>query len=85
MSEHKYMSLALNIASATKEQTGLNPCVGAVLVKNEEIIGIGAHIKSGTDHAEVNAINAAKNNTIDSTLYITLEPCCHFGKTPPCY
>lgn len=84
MSEIRYMQLALTLAAATKGQTGLNPCVGAVLVKNNKIIGFGSHIEYGNDHAEVAAINSAGNNTKDSILYVTLEPCCHFGKTPPC-
>ncbi len=84
MSEQQYMQLALNLALSTKGQTGANPCVGAVLVKDGKIIGFGAHIEYGGIHAEVAAINSAGNNALDSTLYITLEPCCHYGKTPPC-
>lgn len=62
-----------------------NPMVGAVIVKNNRVIGKGYHEKYGCNHAEINAINDAINeDLIDSTLYVNLEPCSHFGKTPPC-
>ena len=63
-----------------------NPLVGSVIVYNDSIIGEGWHRKSGESHAEVNAINSVKDKTLlsKSTIYVSLEPCSHFGKTPPC-
>ena len=61
-----------------------NPLVGAVIVKNNRIIGEGYHKKSGFPHAEIEAIKRTKESLKGATLYINLEPCCHFGKTPPC-
>lgn len=78
------MQLALSLASATSGQTSPNPCVGAVVVKDGKLLGMGAHLKAGTPHAEVHAIRAAGDQVKDSTIYVTLEPCSHFGKTPPC-
>jgi diaminohydroxyphosphoribosylaminopyrimidine deaminase/5-amino-6-(5-phosphoribosylamino)uracil reductase len=82
--DKKYMELALSLASARHGLTGENPSVGCVIVKNDEIISIGQTNYSGRPHAEYNAI---KNSNIDlegSKMYITLEPCNHYGKTPPC-
>ncbi|PAF11746.1 bifunctional diaminohydroxyphosphoribosylaminopyrimidine deaminase/5-amino-6-(5-phosphoribosylamino)uracil reductase, partial [Shouchella clausii] len=58
--------------------------VGAVVVKNGEILGMGAHLKAGTPHAEVHAIAAAGDKVKGADIYVTLEPCSHFGRTPPC-
>jgi len=80
-----YMGLAIDLAK--KARPSPNPRVGAILVKNGKIIGKGYHRKAGEPHAEINAINSAKRKLPDlsgSTLYITLEPCCHYGRTPPC-
>ena len=71
-------------ALVSKRSTCLRRKVGAVLVKNNKIIGEGAHIKFGGPHAEINAIQNAKSSPKEATLYISLEPCAHFGKTPPC-
>lgn len=82
-----YMLRALELAEKGIGYTKTNPLVGCVIVKDEEIIGEGAHLKFGENHAEVNAIEDAKNRGNDlkgSTLYVNLEPCSHFGKTPPC-
>ncbi len=79
-----YMALAINLAKAAEGQTSPNPQVGAVLVKEGEIIGMGAHLKAGEPHAEVHAIRMAGEKANGATLYVTLEPCSHFGKTPPC-
>lgn len=79
-----WMRLALQLAEATRGQTSPNPMVGAVAVKNGQVIGTGAHLKAGTPHAEVHALNMAGENARDCTLYVTLEPCNHFGRTPPC-
>ena len=82
--DKKYMSLALTLASARHGLTGENPSVGCVIVKNDEIISIGQTGYNGRPHAEHNAIKNS-NETLDgSTMYVTLEPCNHYGKTPPC-
>jgi diaminohydroxyphosphoribosylaminopyrimidine deaminase / 5-amino-6-(5-phosphoribosylamino)uracil reductase len=83
--EHKdYMQLALTMAAATNGQTSPNPAVGAVVVKNGEIAGMGAHLKAGEGHAEVLAITAAGEKADGADIYVTLEPCSHYGRTPPC-
>lgn len=85
MREHeKWMNLACQLAKATQGQTSPNPVVGAVLVKEGQLIGSGVHLKAGTPHAEVHALNMAKDLAKGSTLYVTLEPCNHYGRTPPC-
>ncbi len=84
----KYMQKAFSLAKKGEGHTSPNPMVGAVLVKKGKIIGSGYHKKAGFPHAEIEAFNDAKkkgNSIIGSTLYVTLEPCCHTGKkTPPC-
>jgi diaminohydroxyphosphoribosylaminopyrimidine deaminase/5-amino-6-(5-phosphoribosylamino)uracil reductase len=85
--DQKYMALAIQLAKKGLYTTSPNPRVGCVLVKDDEIIGQGFHIIAGAGHAEVNAIADAKrrgNSTKGSTAYVTLEPCSHFGRTPPC-
>lgn len=84
MDDQDYMTLAINLARAAEGQTSPNPQVGAVLVKDGQIIGMGAHLKAGEHHAEVHAIKMAGEKAEGATLYVTLEPCSHFGKTPPC-
>lgn len=84
MYETKFMQLALQLAKTAKGQTAPNPAVGAVIVKNGEIVGVGTHLKAGEAHAEIHAINMAGKNAEGATLYVTLEPCSHYGKTPPC-
>lgn len=84
MTNEKYMLLALDLAKSTLGQTSPNPVVGAVVVKNGHIVGTGAHLQSGMPHAEVYAIEMANDLAIGATLYTTLEPCCHHGKTGPC-
>ncbi len=84
--EH-YMKIALNLAKERKGFTHPNPTVGAVIVKDNQIIGKGYHYKAGYLHAEREAIKDAKEKGYDlkdSTIFVTLEPCCHYGKTPPC-
>lgn len=78
------MALAIELAKGGIGKVNPNPLVGAVIVKGKEIIGKGYHEKYGGSHAEVNAINSSNDSVEGSTLYVTLEPCCHFGKTPPC-
>src|SRR5690625_1660900 len=78
------MKLALDLAKKTRNQTSPNPSVGAVIVKNNNIIGFGAHLQAGESHAEVAALNMAKEKAKDATMYVTLEPCSHVGKTGSC-
>ena len=79
-----FMRRALKLAGQAKGRTSPNPLVGAVIVKNGEVIGEGYHQKAGTLHAEVHALNAVGENAKGATLYTNLEPCCHWGRTPPC-
>lgn len=80
----KYMKLALELAKKGEGKVNPNPLVGAVVVKNEEIIGTGYHKYFGGPHAEVYALDEAEKNSQGADLYVTLEPCSHYGKTPPC-
>ncbi len=82
--DEKYMQLALDLAASAKGNTNPNPLVGAVIVKNGVIVGTGLHRKAGEPHAEVHAFRMAGEHALDATLYVTLEPCSHYGKTPPC-
>lgn len=84
MSEEEYMKLALRLARRGLGWTSPNPMVGTVLVKDNRIIGRGYHRHFGSNHAEVNALQNASTDPAGATLYVTLEPCCHYGKTPPC-
>lgn len=84
MTDQEYMALALQLAKNTAGQTSPNPMVGAVVVKDGNIIGVGAHLRAGTEHAEVHALRMAGENAHGATVYVTLEPCSHHGKTPPC-
>lgn len=84
MNDEFYMSLALDMAERAQGQTGINPVVGCVVVKNGAMIGLGTHLQRGTGHAEVHALNMAAGQAQGSTAYVTLEPCSHYGKTPPC-
>lgn len=78
------MRRALELAARGRGQTSPNPMVGAVLVKNDQIIGEGWHRAAGLSHAEIEAFANAQEEVEGATLYVTLEPCCHHGKTPPC-
>lgn len=84
MNDEYYMKLALELAKKGCGFVNPNPMVGAVIVKENEIIGQGYHEKYGEFHAERNAIANCKVSPKGGTLYVTLEPCCHYGKTPPC-
>ncbi len=84
LKDKKYMSLALNLASARKGLTGDNPAVGCLIVKDDKIISIGLTGLNGRPHAENNAINNSFEKLEGSKMYVTLEPCNHYGKTPPC-
>ncbi|OJF93758.1 bifunctional diaminohydroxyphosphoribosylaminopyrimidine deaminase/5-amino-6-(5-phosphoribosylamino)uracil reductase [Alkalibacterium sp. 20] len=79
-----YMERALELAGKGRGFTSPNPMVGAVIVKDGRIIGEGYHEKVGEAHAEVNAIQSATESVEGATIYVTLEPCSHYGKTPPC-
>lgn len=80
-----YMELALELAARARGYAAPNPMVGCVIVNNNKIIGQGFHKQAGLGHAEVEAINNSDVNEIhNSTVYVTLEPCCHYGKTGPC-
>lgn len=79
-----YMRRALQLAERARGHTSPNPMVGAVFVKDGKVIGEGFHKQAGKPHAEIEAIRSAKADLAGSTLYVTLEPCSHTGKTPPC-
>lgn len=79
-----FMQEAINLAKKGAGFTKTNPLVGAVIVKNNKIISRGYHTAFGKAHAEVEAINNAKEDTKGADIYVNLEPCCHEGKTPPC-
>lgn len=84
MTDEEYMNLALKLARRGLGWTSPNPMVGAVLVKDDRIIGQGYHRRYGGNHAEINAFQNAHAGLAGATLYVTLEPCCYYGKTPPC-
>lgn len=83
-SDYDFMKLALQLAATAKGKTNPNPLVGAVIVKDGMIVGSGLHRKAGEPHAEVHAFRMAGEHAKGATLYVTLEPCSHYGKTPPC-
>lgn len=78
------MHLALENARAMKGQTEPNPLVGSVIVNDNRIVGVGAHLKAGEPHAEINALRMAGEHARGGTIYVTLEPCSHHGRTGPC-
>ncbi|GAB4258480.1 bifunctional diaminohydroxyphosphoribosylaminopyrimidine deaminase/5-amino-6-(5-phosphoribosylamino)uracil reductase RibD [Thermincola ferriacetica] len=80
----KYMRMALELAAKARGNTSPNPMVGAVIVKDGRVIGKGYHMKAGTPHAEVHALREAGELSRGATMYVTLEPCSHYGRTPPC-
>lgn len=79
-----YMGLAIYLARKGIGKVNPNPMVGAVIVKDNKIVGTGYHEKYGGKHAEINAIENSRESLNGSTMYVNLEPCSHFGKTPPC-
>ncbi|RPK31433.1 bifunctional diaminohydroxyphosphoribosylaminopyrimidine deaminase/5-amino-6-(5-phosphoribosylamino)uracil reductase RibD [Paenibacillus xylanexedens] len=79
-----YMNLALNNAKAMKGQTSPNPMAGSVIVNEGRIVGVGAHLKPGEPHAEIHALRMAGDAAKGATIYVTLEPCSHHGRTGPC-
>ncbi len=84
MTEEQYMLRAIELAKKGEGFTNPNPLVGAVIVKDGKIIGEGYHARYGELHAERNAIASLTQSAEGATIYVTLEPCCHYGKTPPC-
>ncbi|MBU1406082.1 MAG: bifunctional diaminohydroxyphosphoribosylaminopyrimidine deaminase/5-amino-6-(5-phosphoribosylamino)uracil reductase RibD [Proteobacteria bacterium] len=82
--DRAWMQLAIREARKGLGRTSPNPCVGAVVVKNNRLIATGFHAKAGTPHAEVHALRAAGAKARGATIYVTLEPCSHTGRTPPC-
>ena len=84
MEDRDYMALALSLAERGVGWASPNPMVGAVIVKDGRIIGQGWHEKCGQPHAERNALAACTEPSQGATIYVTLEPCCHYGRQPPC-
>lgn len=86
LSDERYMSRCLALAAHGYRSCSPNPMVGAVIVYRGKIIGEGYHIRAGESHAEVNAISSVKDKMLlkESTIYVSLEPCSHYGRTPPC-
>ena len=82
--DQHWMAQAIQLGKKGLYSTDPNPRVGCVLVKDEQVIGKGWHRKAGEPHAEIEALNAAGGNAQDATAYVTLEPCSHQGRTPPC-
>ncbi len=82
--DEKYMSLAIELAKKAEGRTSPNPIVGSVIVKNNKIIGRGYHKRAGLPHAEIKALRQAGAAAKGAALYVTLEPCDHYGRTPPC-
>lgn len=82
--DEKYMRFAMQLAGNAIGRTSPNPLVGAVIVKDNRVVGCGWHRKAGTPHAEVHALNQAGELAQGADVYVTLEPCAHYGKTPPC-
>ncbi|RJQ46415.1 MAG: bifunctional diaminohydroxyphosphoribosylaminopyrimidine deaminase/5-amino-6-(5-phosphoribosylamino)uracil reductase RibD [Gaiellales bacterium] len=82
--ETSFMQQALNLAETARGKTSPNPTVGAVIVRDNRVIGQGYHARAGADHAEVAAIKDAEGDVAGATVFVTLEPCCHTGRTGPC-
>ena len=82
--DQSYMRMALTLAARGRGQTSPNPMVGAVVVDGAQVVGRGFHARVGGPHAEVTALREAGDHAHDATLYVTLEPCCTTGRTPPC-
>ncbi|ASF40958.1 bifunctional diaminohydroxyphosphoribosylaminopyrimidine deaminase/5-amino-6-(5-phosphoribosylamino)uracil reductase [Halobacillus halophilus] len=82
--DEQYMKTAIQMAGETVGQTSPNPSVGAIVIKDNELVGLGVHVKAGEAHAEVHALQMAGEKAKGAEIYVTLEPCSHYGKTPPC-
>src|SRR5260221_9746933 len=79
-----YLKQALSLAETRQGFCAPNPSVGAIVVKNNQVLSTGIHYEYGAPHAEVDALNKLSDEANGATIYVTLEPCCHWGKTPPC-
>ncbi len=84
MNHEQYMEMALGLAQKALGRTSPNPIVGALIVKDGKVIGRGYHQKAGTPHAEIHALKEAGEAARGAIMYVTLEPCSHYGRTPPC-
>lgn len=84
MAQKRYMRAALALALKAKGRTSPNPLVGAVIIRDGRIVGRGYHACAGAPHAEIMALEEAGSEAAGATLYVNLEPCCHWGRTPPC-
>lgn len=82
--DHQYMALAMQLARRGQYTTHPNPNVGCVIVRDGEVVGEGWHERAGQPHAEINALNGAGELAQNADMYVTLEPCSHYGRTPPC-
>src|SRR3954469_21842251 len=82
--DERHLLRAIELASEARGHTSPNPLVGAVIVKNGRTIGEGFHHAPGRPHAEREALAAAEEDPAGATMYVSLEPCCHDGRTPPC-
>ena len=82
--DRMWMRRALELAACARGRTSPNPMVGALLVRDNQLVGEGFHAYAGSDHAEVAVLREAGPAARDATLYVSLEPCCHYGRTPPC-
>src|SRR5688572_33257298 len=82
--DRRYMARALELAQLGMYTTTPNPRVGCVIVRDGEVVGEGFHERAGEAHAEVHALRAAGDRAVGATAYVTLEPCAHHGRTPPC-
>jgi diaminohydroxyphosphoribosylaminopyrimidine deaminase / 5-amino-6-(5-phosphoribosylamino)uracil reductase len=82
--DYRWMARALELAKRGYYSARPNPRVGCVIVKDNEVVGEGFHYRAGEAHAEVHALRAAGDNALGATAYVSLEPCCHTGRTPPC-
>lgn len=82
--DRRYLRMALGLAARGEGQTAPNPMVGAILVRGGRVVGEGYHTRAGAPHAEAVALAQAGSRARGATLYVNLEPCCHFGRTPPC-
>ncbi len=80
----KYMAMALRLAARGRDRTYPNPMVGAVIIKDGKVIGRGYHRRAGEDHAEIRAIKDVSGSLRGAEMFVTLEPCAHYGRTPPC-
>ena len=84
LSDYQFIKRTLELAKQGIGNVSPNPMVGAVIVKDNKVVGEGYHQQFGEEHAEIIALKNAGRNAYNATLYVNLEPCCHHGKTPPC-